>query len=402
MKAPARHPSPVDSTPNTAPRRPQPVLLVVDDDTAVLGSFAKLFEDHFAVLTTDSGENALGLIATRHVDVVLLDLLMPGLDGLETLRRIKERDRRLPVVILTGLDRAQSTATAMRLGAFDCVSKPCPSSELLLTIESALDQRGIPSAVAAHQPAVPAILVGADLGVLATLKFLLGRYVVVNIASSVGQALDLIADSSPALVAIDIRSSSLSWQGTLRMMLAQLRGCSVIVGVNEKRGDVRDVPSLRDIEAISAGACVVRYGRVEEFADHIGWTLLRRAVRPSSLYRPYVLAALDYVAHQYPQSLRLRGVAAAARVSPRQLESAFRADTGQSVMEYVKSLRVEIAKCLLAEGVSQLEDAAQRLGFSDSSHLSRVFLERVGVRPGEYYRRLATARLNSLREGTGC
>jgi transcriptional regulator GlxA family with amidase domain len=105
---------------------------------------------------------------------------------------------------------------------------------------------------------------------------------------------------------------------------------------------------------------------------------------------PHVLDVIEYVGRNHDKPIGLRSAAAAGGISPRHLAHLFREDVGISLMKYVAKIRIEAAKTILAERDLPLEDVAESVGFSDASHLSRVFVQLVGERPGRYRnRRLA-------------
>jgi DNA-binding NtrC family response regulator len=109
-----------------------PTILIVDDDAALRDSLAETVHDlgYQARLAT-SGREALGILASDKVQGVLLDLRMPGgMDGIELLRRIRAQTNGPPVVILTAFASAENTIEAMRIGAFDHLTKPIGRQEL--------------------------------------------------------------------------------------------------------------------------------------------------------------------------------------------------------------------------------------------------------------------------------
>jgi DNA-binding NtrC family response regulator len=118
-------------------------ILIVDDDAAMREGLAETVADlgHRARLAA-SGNDALALVADGGIDAVLLDLRMPGgLDGIEVLRQIRSRDDAPPVVVLTAFASADNTIEAMRLGAFDHLTKPIGRDELKSVLLGMLAQR---------------------------------------------------------------------------------------------------------------------------------------------------------------------------------------------------------------------------------------------------------------------
>jgi DNA-binding NtrC family response regulator len=100
-------------------------VLVVDDEEVVrLGYRRVLSTDGFRVIAAGNGAEALDLMAGDRFDVVLLDLRMPGMDGLDVLRAIKERWPESEVVIVTGYPSIETAKEAVKLGAYDYIAKP--------------------------------------------------------------------------------------------------------------------------------------------------------------------------------------------------------------------------------------------------------------------------------------
>ena len=105
-------------------------VLVVDDEPGVRESLRFLLDSSYRVLTVSSGEEALETLRAEAVDVVLLDLTMPGIGGVETLAKIREIDEAVEVVIITGYFSYQSAVEALRLRAFDYITKPLDSARV--------------------------------------------------------------------------------------------------------------------------------------------------------------------------------------------------------------------------------------------------------------------------------
>jgi len=116
-------------------------IMVVDDDHSVLEHFDKLLrQEGYAVTRADDGRRALSLVRDNPPDLVLLDVIMPGMNGLEVCRILKARKdgRFLPVIILTSKGDMESRVEGLRLGADDYMTKPADPRELLARIEALL------------------------------------------------------------------------------------------------------------------------------------------------------------------------------------------------------------------------------------------------------------------------
>src|SRR5918993_318656 len=119
-------------------------VLVVDDDAPFRKVLAtELTRIAFAVETAASGAEALARCAAHEPDVVLLDLRLPDTDGLGVLRALKERAIGAEVILLTGHGSIDTAIEAIREGAFDYVTKPCPLDELELRIQRAMERRAL-------------------------------------------------------------------------------------------------------------------------------------------------------------------------------------------------------------------------------------------------------------------
>jgi DNA-binding NtrC family response regulator len=116
-------------------------LLIADDDADFRGTVARRFRRRgFEVQEASSGEEALECLNKRSFDVALLDMMMPGLSGVEVLERINAEPRDLEVILLTGQGTIDSAVRAMKLGACDYLTKPFPLAELEILIAKAWER----------------------------------------------------------------------------------------------------------------------------------------------------------------------------------------------------------------------------------------------------------------------
>ena len=122
-----------------AKTRACPVILVADDDGSLRRVLEfQLRENGYEVLTASDGLNALEIFTAREVSCLITDLRMPGLSGLELLRRVRAINRDIPVIIITAFGEVETAVEAMRAGAFDYITKPFNREQILLTIGKAL------------------------------------------------------------------------------------------------------------------------------------------------------------------------------------------------------------------------------------------------------------------------
>ncbi len=116
-------------------------ILVVDDEQSVRNSLKMILEyERFEVEFAENGETAIKKLITASVDVVLLDVKMAGMDGIEVLQRIREKKAHLPVIMISGHGTIETAVEATKLGAYDFLPKPLDRDKLLVTIRNALQQ----------------------------------------------------------------------------------------------------------------------------------------------------------------------------------------------------------------------------------------------------------------------
>lgn len=120
-------------------------VLLADDEPQFLDSLSRVLRRRgFEVRTAGDGASALAMVAAGEPDVIVLDLKMPGIDGVETLRRLRAQGCSSPVLLLTAWADVELAADALREGATDYLVKPCPVEELVAAIEGAVERAAAP------------------------------------------------------------------------------------------------------------------------------------------------------------------------------------------------------------------------------------------------------------------
>ncbi len=119
----------------------RPTILVVDDESGVRSSLSGVLSDEgYHVEAVASGEACLQALEGRSYDLILLDVWLPGLDGLQTLERLRAVDAQVPVIVISGHGNIETAVKAVRMGALDFVEKPLSLEKTLLVVRNALRQ----------------------------------------------------------------------------------------------------------------------------------------------------------------------------------------------------------------------------------------------------------------------
>lgn len=116
-------------------------ILIVDDSSPVRGLFRTTLSERYECAEAGSYEEAMECLKAAEFDLVITDIIMPGLSGIELLRKVLESYPHTPVIIVSGVDRSQRALDALRLGASDYLIKPCELPVLEMAVERALERR---------------------------------------------------------------------------------------------------------------------------------------------------------------------------------------------------------------------------------------------------------------------
>ncbi len=121
----------------------RPVVLIVDDEPSVRASVKVILERECEVLEAEDGPAAIETVKSRDVDVCLLDVRLPGMEGIEVLERVKRLDGGLEVVLVTAVRTVRTAVEAMKLGAYDYLTKPFAVEDLRGVVGRALERRAL-------------------------------------------------------------------------------------------------------------------------------------------------------------------------------------------------------------------------------------------------------------------
>ena len=121
-------------------------VLIVDDEVGIRTSLSGVLEDEgYETSAVESGEECLEALAERQFDVVLLDIWLPGIDGLEVLERVKALENRPEIVMISGHGNIETAVKATKLGAYDFLEKPLSVDKTLIVVKNAAEARKLRS-----------------------------------------------------------------------------------------------------------------------------------------------------------------------------------------------------------------------------------------------------------------
>src|SRR5258706_6760905 len=144
-------------------------VLIVDDEPNLRKILsAQLSRDGYDVMTAEDGEQGLQLLREHHIDLVVTDLKMPKVDGMTLLREALREDPDLPIVMITAHGTVDTAVEALKLGAFDYLTKPFDKDEVRQIVAKALKTRELGGAEASREPtpAGGATIPGARFGII--------------------------------------------------------------------------------------------------------------------------------------------------------------------------------------------------------------------------------------------
>lgn len=140
----------------------EPTILITDDEKSIRNSLRDILEfEDYAVLEAESGEEVFDLLDENRVDLMLLDIKMHGMDGIEILSKLKDENYQFPVIMISGHGNIEIAVEATKKGAFDFIEKPPDLNRLLVSVRNALDQHRLTEenrSIKSRLPQVPKII----------------------------------------------------------------------------------------------------------------------------------------------------------------------------------------------------------------------------------------------------
>ena len=131
------------------------ILLIDDEESILLGLSSSLKKEGYEVSTASSGEKGIEKFKEEHFDLIITDLMMGGIGGIEVLKEVNEIRPDTLVMVLTGYGSLDTAVDALRLGAFDYIQKPCDKDELLMRTSRCIDHLKLNRRIKAYEKFLP-------------------------------------------------------------------------------------------------------------------------------------------------------------------------------------------------------------------------------------------------------
>lgn len=343
-------------------------VLLVDDDKAViymLKRFTKWQQYGFEVAGAASdGKEALEKLERQHFDVVITDIRMPGMDGLEFLAELKLRKIEIPLLLLSTYNDFEYAQQGIRLGIFDYMTKPVDDYELgevLDRLSEHLNSRYKERENALFYPEAKEQMLLTEL--------LSGSLSAVSLAGDIAKELQAVFNQDTAKTAKVLERISFKLRENIFAVFPWL-----------KNTEEWETPTL--IVKAGGGLALERWfsGEVER---------LYTVIRKYELHQTdsVVKRTCESVLRHVEEDITLEVIAREVNVSKDYISKLFKQKTGGHFNEYLTKVKMEHAKYLLLRGELKNYEISERLGYSSPDYFGRLFKNYTGCTPLEFRRR---------------
>ncbi|HZG74865.1 MAG TPA: response regulator [Paenibacillus sp.] len=398
-------------------------IAIVDDEPKIRrGLYAcieSMRDDWRVTGTAEDGESALRLLERDPPDVLLLDMNMPGMDGLALLERVSGAYPAVRCIVVSGHAEFHYAQNAMRFGALDYLLKPIQPEKVEESLRKAAEsirrertreeeQRYVESSrrelreKLMHDLIFGAPTIGEDEArrKAAKLELDLPRFVVVSLRARLSPE---HAPESAGSILYELKGkaqAALEAAGGGLATADGTDGLALVLRLDSDPGgdDARIEAALRRFGSLGRGDAklLVGAGRpceaLTEAARSYGEAAASRdaaspeegAHRDESGYSLVVRGAIRYMREHYARNIKLSDIADSVYVHANYLSELFKKQTGENVVDYLTDIRVEAAKRLIVRNEYKIYMVADSVGFKEPRYFSQVFKKKTGLTPAEY------------------
>ncbi len=352
-------------------------VLLVDDEALIRESMRDVID--WASLGMEvagcvsNGLEALECIDQKHIDIMVTDIKMPYMNGLELLGRLFQRGSSIVTIILSGYDDFSFAQQAIRYGVVDYLLKPVKLDDFYDTLRS----------ISARVDAAPnALLPSAEeMTRFRTLHreemHTLREAISEAVCNGNTQELGSRCDQYCRLFEENGYSSRLLVRSILRTLYYVAENISRLIGE-----EFNETIDLREMQLLSG---LVSFSEIRSRFHQDLQEMAANVEFKNTKQRQVIRFVLQTIQREYAnQNLNLSDLAAEYGITPNYLSSLFRKGVGVTFTSYVESYRVAKAKKLLLNGTDKIYEIAEAVGYPDAQYFSKVFKEHVGKSPQDY------------------
>ncbi|WP_342575014.1 response regulator [Paenibacillus sp. FSL M8-0142] len=352
-------------------------LMIIDDEYAIHLSLRKLTEMSGlgieVVAEAEDGAEALKLMEETSPDIIVTDICMPEMDGLEFIRRVRESRKHTFILILSGHDNFEYARQAMRCGVSDFLLKPVDPAQFHAALVKACEELDRRVERFSRQTAW-------------TLAQQRSKAQLVDLLWS-AQEREALALAGDMIAHFETGGpADVSLPRYVRMLMQELLLMLEERGLKLPDGELRNGMHTPDIaQDDDKEACRQRLLKI--ISETICWI---KGMRNLGAHHN-IVKAKRYIEENYAaEDLSLQEVADSLGMSVTYLSRTFKNETNMNFVKYVTQVRMEKAKELLAQGGLSAQEAAYRVGYSDYVHFSKTFKKVHGLTPSEFRKQSKT------------
>lgn len=334
-----------------------PRLMIVDDEPLIRDGLSKLVKriapEWEVSIEASDGREAVQSLQNERVDLIISDIKMPNMDGIQFMKCLFDKGLSTPVILLTGYGEFQYARQALRYHAFDYLLKPIRETEMRKVLDRFIEEKYVP--------------VGKSIDNIAHHQFKQWEFDLNNALDSYDK------ERVGTMLAEEAEGLSADFPATLIVNQA----IRIINTFFLKKGVIglEYSPNVTHERLTAQLASIAK--RTIDLLDQLNSRKLPESNRIIEQTKAYMKANLD-------KPLTLTDVANHVHFNPTYFSEYFRDKTGETFSNYLMRLRIEEAKVRLKSPEPKINEIAERLGYQDARHFSKLFKLMVGITPSEY------------------
>lgn len=334
-----------------------PTLMIIDDEPLIRRGLEKMIirvaPEWHVRHSAENGMIAVRCLEKETVDLILADIRMPEMDGLQFLRFLSESGNDIPVIILTGYNDFEYARTALRYGAYDYLLKPIQESQIKETLARFASEKYIP--IGQHiDPRLRTCIEQYEFELMNALESRDAR----RFAELTTKQCTVVSEQYPALMILN---------QTIRVVNTFLRNLGIYGFDYATRSSPEQLPA--QMEALSQ--------QIEQLMANL-W------LKSQDPDERIIEKAQAYIRENLQRPITLLEVAEHVHYNPTYFSEYFRMKTGETFSKYVIRQRMEEAKRKLVESDEKVSTISEQLGYQDTRYFSKLFKLMVGMTPSEY------------------